>query len=116
MFCISTWLGGERICATNKKLQVFLKLSNKFLGCVDKTILKSITSCYDFFRNVQDQVACFYKHPRRPPRYIVLYDGSTRLTSPSFMFAAKHGFGLNTSIQSILTRGVPELGRNYFGN
>jgi hypothetical protein len=40
-------------------------------------------------RSLQDQIALFYKHARRPPRYIAIFVDQTRLTSQSVPFVDK---------------------------
>ena len=93
MFCLQTWTGV--VCTTpstpnkpnNPKVEVWTRLGGGFLGFVDKPDCQSYRSVYYVLRNLQDQVAKFFSHPTRPSRYIALFVGDTRLTSPGFPFA-----------------------------
>ena len=67
----------------HNKLRVYSKLNGVCLGLVDKP---EVFDTYRTVRNLQDQIARFFKHACRPSKYIVLYVGSSRLTKPSFMF------------------------------
>ena len=66
--------------------EVYSKLGGNFLGRVHKVYY---ADAYTMVRSLQDQIALFYKHARRPPRYIAIFVDQTRLTSPSFPFVDK---------------------------
>jgi Leucine-rich repeat (LRR) protein len=85
MMCVLTWCEEFVPSNTSKhKLRVYSKLNGVLLGHVDKP--EVLPDKYHTVRNLQDQIAGFFKHACRPPKYIVLFVGSTRLTKPSFMF------------------------------
>lgn len=75
-------------------LQVFSKLGGNFLGFVAKPCLNSLedaskhdaTKAYITLRDMQAQAAMLLKHDYLPSRYLALYVGSHRVTSPSFPF------------------------------
>ena len=66
---------------------VFAKLGGKLLGRVNLPCREDVLGKpYEVLRKLQEQVGLFYKHAKRPSRYIVLCLGSTRLTPPGFAF------------------------------
>lgn len=68
-------------------IMVFAKLGGKLLGRVIRPCRKDVlVKPYEVLRKLQEQVGLFYKHTKRPSRYIVLCLGSTRLTPPGFAF------------------------------
>ena len=66
--------------------EVYSKLGGNFLGRVRKV---DYADAYIMVCSLQDQIALFYKHARRPPRYIAIFVDQTRLTSPGFPFVDK---------------------------
>ena len=66
-------------------IQVYSKLGGTFLGAIQRPCLKEVDA-YSVLRKFQDQVATWLQHPKMPPRYLALFVGSTRLTSPDFPF------------------------------
>ena len=91
MLCLQAWCGALPTSLVGPaKLQVFSKLGGNFLGFVVKPcfeILGDATKAYTTLRDMQAQVALVLGHAYLPPRYIAVYVGSKRLTSPSFPFA-----------------------------
>ena len=92
MLCLETWCGALPARLPSYKfgtLQVFSKLGGNFLGCVAKPCLESFqdaTKAYAMLRDMQAHVALLLKHAYLPSRYLALYVGSHRVTSPSFPF------------------------------
>ena len=68
--------------------EVYSKLGGNLLGRVPKARL---ADAYTMVRSLQDQISLFYKHARRPPRYIAIFVEQTRLTSPDFPFVDQLG-------------------------
>ena len=92
MLCLVTHFGALPAKLPSYKfgtLQVFSKLGGNFLGCVAKPCLNSFedaTKAYAMLRDMQAQAAMLLKHDYLPSRYLALYVGSHRVTSPSFPF------------------------------
>ena len=57
-----------------------------FLGAIQRPCLKEEVDAYLVLRKLQDQVATWLCHPQMPPRYLALFVGASRLTSPDFPF------------------------------
>ena len=66
-----------------QEIKVFAKLSNGFLGRIPRP---RFANAYSVLRDLQDQAARLLAHTNRPARYLALFVGSERLTSPSFPF------------------------------
>jgi hypothetical protein len=66
-----------------QEIKVFSKLSNNFLGRIRRP---RFANAYSVLRDLQDQAARLLVHANRPARYLALFVGSERLTSPSFPF------------------------------
>ena len=90
MLCLHAWCGALPTSLVGPaKLQVFSKLGGNFLGLVAKPCFKSFedaTKAYTMLRDLQAQAAMLLKHDYLPSRYLALYVGSHRVTSPSFPF------------------------------
>ena len=91
MLCLQAWCGALPTSLVGPaKLQVFSKLGGNFLGFVDKPcfeMLGDATKAYTTLRDMQAHAALLLKHAYLPSRYIAVYVGSHRVTSPSFPFA-----------------------------
>lgn len=66
-----------------QEIKVFSKLSGGFLGRIRRP---RFANAYSVLRDLQDQAARLLVHANRPARYLALFVGSERLTSPSFPF------------------------------
>lgn len=86
MLSLVAWCNALPPRNSQHDLQVFSKLGGNLLGRVPKVLL---ADAYTMVRSLQDQVALFYKHARRPPRYLVVFVEQTRVTSPDFPFVDK---------------------------
>ena len=67
-------------------IKVYSKLGGIFLGAIQRYCLKKEVDAYSVLRKLQDQVASWLCHPKMPPRYLALFVGTSRLTSPDFPF------------------------------
>jgi hypothetical protein len=92
MLCLETWCGALQARLPSYKfgtLQVFSKLGGNCLGFITKPCLESFqnaTTAYITLRGMQAHAALLLKHAYLPSRYLALYVGSHRVTSPSFPF------------------------------
>ena len=91
MLCLRAHFGALPTSWVNStQLKVFSKLGGNFLGFVAKPCSQSFQDAgkaYTMLRDVQARAALLLKHAFLPPRYLAIYVGSHRLTSPSFPFA-----------------------------
>ncbi len=92
MLALTSWLGGVSLCLPTPKLlvlDVYSKLGGNKLGQVKRPLLDRHNkfTAFQTLRDVQDQIATFFAHPKRPPRYIAIFVGQVRLTPKNFMFA-----------------------------
>lgn len=94
MLCLLALLGALPPSSKYSKLKVFSKLSGKYLGVVDKPSFQDgdQLSDYQVIRDLQDQIAVFYKHARRPARYLVVFAKGVRLTCQGFYFTSKESY------------------------
>ena len=77
---------GCQPCKTfETSIQLYSKLGGIFLGVIQRPCLKH-EDAYLVLRKLQDQVATWLRHPKMPPRYLALFVGTLRLTSPDFPF------------------------------
>ena len=84
MLALSAWASFVK---KKPSIMVFAKLGGKLLGRVNQPCRRDVLGKpYEVLRKLQEQVGLFYKHAKRPSRYIVLCLGSTRLTPPGFAF------------------------------
>ena len=74
----------NKTCETS--IQVYSKLGGIFLGAIQRPCLKHNVDAYSVLRKLQDQVATWLRHPKMPPRYLALFVGTSRLTSPDMPF------------------------------
>jgi hypothetical protein len=88
MFCVLVWCNTLPTRLALHKLQVFSKISNTFVGHVEKTCNypSQKLQAYLILRYIQNQVAKMLKHDYLPARYLAIYVGSSRLTKPDFPF------------------------------
>ena len=86
MLSLLAWCGFLPLPKKPHDWEVFSKLGGNLLGRVPKVCL---ADAYTMLRNLQDKIAVFYKHARRPPRYIAIFVEQTRVTSPDFPFVDK---------------------------
>ena len=86
MLSLLAWCGFLPLPKKPRDWEVYSKLGGNLLGRVPRVCL---ADAYTMVRSLQDQVALFYKHDRRPPRYIAIFVDQTRLTSPDFPFVDK---------------------------
>ena len=73
----------NKTCETT--IQVYSKLGGMFLGAIQRPCVAN-KDAYSVLRKLQDQVATRLCHPKMPPRYLALFVGTLRLTSPDFPF------------------------------
>lgn len=94
MLCLFALLGALPPSSKYSKLKVFSKLSGKYLGVVDKPSFQGgdELSDYQVIRYLQDQIALFYKHARRPARYLVVFVEGVCLTCQGFYFTSKKSY------------------------
>ena len=87
MLSLVACFGFQPTCNKTSKtsIQVYSKLGGTFLGAIQRPCVKNVDA-YSVLRKLQDQVATWLCHPKMPPRYLALFVGSTRLTSPDFPF------------------------------
>ena len=146
MLCIHTWVGATSVVPAKPVLLVRSKIGGNVLGVVNLPAkLGGLCTTLDFVKivdNLQRDISEFYADACRPARYLMIYVGQDCLTSPSYMFSKELGFPaeeLKHQVQKLQkarvidvmynqddrpalqrlaqrNRGVPELGRNYFGN
>jgi hypothetical protein len=84
MLSLLACFGAQTPC-TKALIQVYSKLGGTFLGSIQRPCEKH-EDAYSVLRKLQDQVATWLFHPKMPPRYLVLFVGTSRLTSPDFPF------------------------------
>ena len=94
MLCLLALLGALPPSSKYSKLKVFSKLCGKYLGVVDKPSFQDGDqfSDYQVIRYLQDQIAVFYKHARRPARYLVVFVEGVRLTCQGFYFTSQESY------------------------
>ena len=66
-------------------IQVYSKLGGIFLGAIRRPCVEN-KDAYSVLRKLQDTIATLLCHPKMPPRYLALFVGTLRLTSPDFPF------------------------------
>ena len=77
---------GCQPCKTfGASIQVYSKLGGTFLGAIQRPCVKNVDA-YLVLRELQDRIATWLCHPKMPPRYLALFVGTLRLTSPYFPF------------------------------
>ena len=90
MLSLLAWFGARPTPTCNKpRVKVYSKLGGMLLGCIAKPCSQSFqdaTTTYINLRDMQAKAALLLKHAYLPPRYLALYVGSHRVTSPSFPF------------------------------
>ena len=92
MLALASWLGEVSLRLPTPKLlvlDVYSKLGGNKLGQVKRPLLDrhNVFTAFQTLRDIQDQIARFFAHSRRPPRYIAIFVGKVRLTPKHFMFA-----------------------------
>ena len=85
MLSLLACFGAQPPC-TKAFIQVYSKLGGMFLGSIQRPCLKKEVDAYSVLREFQDRIATWLCHPKMPPRYLVLFVGTLRLTSPDFPF------------------------------
>ena len=73
----------NKTCETT--IQVYSKLGGMFLGAIQRPCVAN-KDAYSVLRKLQDTIATWLCHPKMPPRYLALFVGTLRLTSPDFPF------------------------------
>lgn len=86
MLSLVTWFGAQPKPTCNK-IQVHSKLGGMFLGASQRPCAAN-KDAYSVLRKLQDTIATWLCHPKMPPRYLALFVGTLRLTSPDFPFVA----------------------------
>ena len=91
MLALASWLGEVSLRLPTPKLlvlDVYSKLGGNKLGQVKRPLLDrhNVFTAFQTLRDMQDQIAAFFAHPKRPPRYIAIFVGQVRLTPKNFMF------------------------------
>ena len=84
MLSLLACFGAQPPC-TKAFIQVYSKLGGMFLGSIQRPCEKH-EDAYSVLREFQDRIATWLCHPKMPPRYLVLFVGTLRLTSPDFPF------------------------------
>ena len=85
MLSLLGWFGALPPSTCETSIKVYSKLGGIFLGAIQRPCSKNVDA-YSVLRKLQDQVATWLFHPKMPPRYLVLFVGTLRLTSPDFPF------------------------------
>ena len=86
MLSLLVWFGALPKPTFETSIKVYSKLGGIFLGSIQRPCLKEEVDAYSVLRKLQDQVATWLCHPKMPPRYLALFVGTSRLTSPDFPF------------------------------
>ena len=85
-------------------IKVYSKLGGIFLGAIQRYCLKKEVDAYSVLRKLQDQVASWLRHPKMPPRYLALFVGASRLTSPDFPFVDHLDAELSQQVLDVLSQ------------
>jgi hypothetical protein len=85
MLSLLACFGAQPKRTSGTSIQVYSKLGGTFLGAIQRPCLKNVDA-YSVLRKLQDQVASWLYHPKMPPRYLALFVGTSRLSSPDFPF------------------------------
>lgn len=81
MLCLEAWFG-EQLGEDSSRIKVFCKLGGNFLGYIPRPLIED--NPLDVIRSMQDEVYKFFKHSRRPSRYLLLFVGQECITPPNF--------------------------------
>ena len=85
MLSLLGWFGALPPSTCETSIKVYSKLGGIFLGSIQRPCSKNVDA-YSVLRKLQDRIATWLCHPKMPPRYLALFVGRSRLTSPDLPF------------------------------
>ena len=104
MLSLLACFGAQPPC-TKASIQVYSKLAGTFLGSIQRPCVKNVDA-YSVLRKLQDQVATWLCHPKMQPRYLALFVGRSRLTSPDFPFVYHLGVKSSRKVLDVLSKAL----------
>lgn len=86
MLSLFAWVALPKTKAT---IKVYSKLGGMYVGSIDSLCLKELGDAYSVLRYLQDRIATWLCHAKRPSRYLALFVGTKRLTKLCFPFVTR---------------------------
>ena len=93
----------NKTCETT--IQVYSKLGGMFLGAIQRPCVAN-KDAYSVLRKLQDTIATWLCHPKMPPRYLALFVGTSRLTSPDFPFVDQLDAESSQQVLDVLSKAL----------